>query len=107
MLFSLVLCLWTSFAVLLGFLYWNAAETVNAYKTELRPHIHELADHVANVLRNIDGVTTSANRMLENADQLESSIIPNVAHAVNDTTHIIEKIERISQHPVLQLSLSN
>lgn len=105
-LFTLVLCLWSSFAFLLFFLYFNLSSTMTAYKEELRPHIHELAGHVASVLRNVDSVTMSAQHMLANADSLESSVIPTVSHAVNDTAHIIEKLERISRNPVVKLSLS-
>lgn len=106
-LFALIICLWSAFAILLAFLYFSMADGINSYKAELRPHIHELATHVSNVLTNIDSVTESARSMLSNANTFESGIIPQVSHAVNDTARIIERMQQISEHPVLQLSLSH
>lgn len=99
------ICLWLLLFFLIFMLYFNVSSTWSAYKEELRPHVHELANHLANVLRNVDSATNSANHMLVEADSLEHSVVPALAHAVNDSASVIHKMEEISRNPVLRLSL--
>jgi hypothetical protein len=99
-------CLWLLLFFLIFILYFNVSSTWTAYKEEIRPHVHDLATNFANVLRNLDSATSNANHMLTEADSLEHSIVPSISTMVNESAHIVEKLERISRNPVLKLSLS-
>lgn len=99
-------CLWLLLFFLIFILYFNVSSTWTAYKQEIRPHVHELATNFANVLKNLDSATSNANHMLTEADSLEHSIVPSISTMVNESAHIVEKLERISRNPVLKLSLS-
>lgn len=100
-------CLWVLLFVLVGAFYFNVSQTTTAFKQELRPHIEEALQHMSNVLNHMDRAATSADHMLSDADALEHSIVPAVAHAVNDSASVLHKLETIAQNPVLKLSLSN
>jgi hypothetical protein len=100
-------CLWVLLFVLVGAFYFNVSQTTTAFKQELRPHIEEALQHMSNVLNHMDRAATSADHMLSDADALEHSIVPAVAHAVNDSASVLHKLESIAQNPVLKLSLSN
>ena len=100
-------CLWILLFVLVGAFYFNVSQTTTAFKQELRPHIEQALQHMSNVLDHMDKAATSADHMLSDADALEHSIVPAVAHAVNDSASVLHKLESIAQNPVLKLSLSN
>ena len=101
------ICLWILLFFLVGAFYFNISQTTNAFKHELRPHIQEALQHMSNVLDHMDNAASSAEHMLSEADSLEHSIVPAVAHAVNDSASVLQKLEQIARHPVLKLSLSN
>lgn len=99
-------CLWLLLFFLLFILYFNVSSTWTAYKEEIRPHVHELATNLANVMKNLDSATSNANHMLSEADSLEHSIVPSIGTMVNESAHIVEKLEHLSRNPVLKLSLT-
>lgn len=100
-------CLWILLFVLVGAFYFNVSQTTTAFKQELRPHLEQALQHMSSVLDHMDKAATSADHMLSDADALEHSIVPAVAHAVNDSVSVLHKLESIARNPVLKLSLSN
>ena len=101
------ICLWLLLFVLVGAFYFNLSSTMTAYKMELRPHLQEAVQHMSNVLEHVDHAATSADHMLAEAGDLEHSVVPAIAHAVNDSAAVLHKLESIAQNPVLKLSLAS
>ena len=97
--------LWVLLFVLVGTIYFNFNGTMNAYRAEFRPYVHEAFNHTMSILRNTDDATFSAHNALHGAQELSDRAVPAIERALNQSSAMIDRLERLAQNPVLQISM--
>ena len=81
--------------------FWYVVQTeISALNEASAPFVSNATSDVAHILEN-------AHRMSDDMSVLASQGTPNLVLAVNSTTRIVEKLERLSRHPVLKMSLGD
>ena len=81
--------------------FWYVVQTeISALNEASAPFVSNATNDVASILQN-------AHRMSDDMSVLASQGTPNLVLAVNSTTRIVEKLERLSRHPVLKMSLGD
>jgi hypothetical protein len=91
--------------VLIGLAYWDVNRNINAFKFELRPHLHEAFSHMTSMLNSLEHASKSAEHLIGNMDNLESDAAPSISRALNESVGMIDRLERLSRNPVVKLSL--
>lgn len=71
----------------------------------VRPYVSEVVNHTLSILQHVDRSTISANDMVDDARSVTSRAVPAMYVALNQTERLLQRVERLSQHPVLKLSL--
>lgn len=106
---AVVLCagvtLWVLLIGLMATLYWNFTSSMNVARDEFRPYIYSALNHTMSILRNTDEASLGAHGVLDGAEQLSNQAIPAIQHALNQSAAMIDRLERLAQNPVLQISL--
>jgi len=87
-------------------MYWNVAATVASARDQARPFVQEAVNHTLSILLHADKSMMDANAMVEGAHSVTNQAIPALESAMNRSAMIIERLETLAQHPVLQLSLA-
>ena len=107
---AVVLCagvtLWVILIALVGTLYWNFTGTMNASRMEFRPYVHSALNHTMSILANADEASIGAHEVLDGAHALSSQALPAMERALNQSAAMIDRLERLAQNPVLQISLA-
>jgi len=98
--------LWVMVVVVVGLMYWNVAATVASARDQARPFVQEAVNHTLSILLHADKSMMDANAMVEGAHSVTNQAIPALESAMNRSAMIIERLETLAQHPVLQLSLA-
>lgn len=96
----LVLC------VLMGAMYWQFTSGVAQMRDLTRPYAIDAINHTLSILHNVDHSTISAHEMADGARDLTAAAVPALVHALNQSSMIVDRLERLAQNPVLQLSLN-
>lgn len=78
---------------------------IEAVREAARPYVHLAAEHSMSILRHVDDSTVSANDIMTSAQALAESALPALQRALNQSTAMLARVERISQNPVVQLRL--
>ena len=93
------LCLWFMVLVVLGAMYWTATSSVAVMRDAARPFFLEAVNHTLSVLRHADSSTLGVTNVVDSA-------VPALQAAMNRSSELLARMEALSQHPVLQLSLT-
>ncbi len=63
-------------------------------------------NHSISILEHIDKSSIGAEDIVEGARSVTNRAVPALQLALNQSAHMIERLEKLAQHPVLQLSLT-
>mgnify|MGYP006079137055 CR=1 FL=1 len=99
--------LWLATLGVLTGLYWSMSSNIVAAQEAARPYFTEAINHTMSILQHVDGATVGADAVMHGAHDLTDAAVPALQLAINQSTAIIERLERLARNPVLQLSLAN
>lgn len=106
---TVVLCagvtLWVLLIGMISVLYWNFTSTMNAARDEFRPYAYAAINHTMSILANTDEASIGAHGIMHGAQELSDQALPALEHALNQSSAMIDRLERLAQNPVLQISL--
>lgn len=81
--------------------FWYVVQTeITALNEASAPFVSNASNDVASILKN-------AHRMSDDMSILANQGTPNLVLAMNRTSKIVDKLERLSRHPVLKMSLGD
>lgn len=81
--------------------FWYVVQTeITALNEASAPFVSNASNDVASILHN-------AHRMSDDMSILANQGTPNLVLAMNRTSKIVDKLERLSRHPVLKMSLGD
>ena len=98
-------CLWSLLIVMIGLLYWDLSATMTAARAEFRPYAMAAINHTMSILANTDGAALGAHEVLDGAQALSGQAVPALQHALNQSSAMIDRLEKLAANPVLQISL--
>ena len=98
-------CLWVLLIAMIALLFWNFNSTMTAARAEFRPYAEEAIQHTMHILANTDAATTGAHGVMDGAQALSDQAVPAIQHALNQSAAMIDRLERLAQNPILQISL--
>lgn len=88
-------------------MYWQFTASVSEVRDLSRPYIMDAVNHTLSILSHVDQSAVGAEQMVHGAVDLTNTAVPALQHALNQSAAIVDRLERLAQHPVLQLSLTN
>jgi len=98
-------CLWLTVVGMFVAAYWNFSSTISAARAEFRPYAAEAIQHTMQILANADAATSGAHGVMDGAQLLSDNAVPAIRHALNQSSTMIDRLERLAQNPILQISL--
>lgn len=99
--------LWALLILLVTTLYWNFTASMNVANAEFRPQIQAAINHTMSILAHTDAATSGAHGILDGAHDLTNQALPAIERALNQSAAMVDRLERLAQNPVLQISLQN
>lgn len=99
--------LWLATLGVLGGLYWSMSTNIVAAQEAAKPYFREAINHTMSILHHVDSATNGADSVMHGAHDLTDAAVPALQLAINQSTAIIDRLERLARNPVLQLSLAN
>lgn len=106
---SILVCsgvsLWIFALLALGGMTWAFVHSVSDTKEVAMPFVLKALNHTLNVLTNADRSSVGAALMISGVQSVTDLAIPAMRTALNQSILIIERLEALASHPVLQLSL--
>lgn len=73
----------------------------------VRPYMREVINHTLSILNHVDLSTIATNDVVNDARSISASATPAMQRAINQTERLLERVERLAEHPVLKLSLQS
>lgn len=108
--FTLTLCtfavLFIAIIGLIGYMYYTVTGAVSSVRDFARPLMQEAVDHTLSILTNADESMIGTHTIVSDATSFTHQAVPAMQLAMNQTSEMITRLERLAQHPVLQLSLT-
>lgn len=98
-------CLWFLLILIIGLLYWDLSATMTAARAEFKPYALAAINHTMSILANADGASVDAHGMLDEAHALSNQALPALERALNQSSSMVDRLERLAQNPVLQISM--
>ena len=106
---SILVCsgvsLWIFALLALGGMTWAFVHSVSDTREVAMPFVLKALNHTLNVLTNADRSSVGAAQMISGVQSVTDLAIPAMRTALNQSILIIERLEALASHPVLQLSL--
>ena len=106
---SILVCsgvsLWLFALLALAGMTWAFVHSVSDTKDVAMPFVLKALNHTLNVLTNADRSSLGAVQMISGMQSVTDLAIPAMRTALNQSIAIIERLEALASHPVLQLSL--
>ena len=99
----LVLCILT-FSLL--FISYRISTSITFLYYTSEPYMRELTARGMSIVRNAEQSSSSMNRSMAAADAAVAQSLPALLAAVNQTTGMLARLERVSRNPVLKLSVA-
>lgn len=97
--------LWVLIVAFISIMYWQFTASVSTLRDTTRPYIEEMINHTMSILYNVDHSTVGAHDVVDGARSITASAVPALQHALNQSQAMINRLEELARHPVLQLSL--
>ena len=74
-------------------------------QTAAKPYLMLAVNRTLSILQNVDQSSITANGMMDGARTISDKAVPAMERALNQTSAMITRLERLARNPVLQLSL--
>lgn len=107
---SLTLCaavaLWTVIIAVVFMMYWQFSATMASMQTATAPYFREAINRTMSILANVDESTIGAHDMVDSAQSITDQAVPAMQLALNQTSAMIARLEKLAANPVMQISLT-
>lgn len=107
---SLTLCaavaLWTVIIGVVFIMYWQFSSMAAAAQTAAAPYVSEAINHTMSILHHVDESTIGASDMVHSAQSITDTAVPAMQLALNQTSAMIARLEKLAANPVMQISLT-
>lgn len=87
------------------FLSYRLNYNIDWYYHAAQPYLAELRDHGMSMARHADHSSEAMDHMITESDMLASRSVPALMTAVNHTTDMIARLDRVARNPVLKVSM--
>ena len=88
-----------------GFVVWRTNNIIGEMSLGSTPMVHEAVNNTMGILRNAEAMSSHVHTMTEQGAILSTYSLPELIASVNATAAILRKFQRLSNHPMLQISL--
>ena len=88
-----------------GFVVWRTNNIIGEMGLGSTPMVHEAVNNTMGILRNAEAMSSHVHTMTEQGAILSTYSLPELIASVNATAAILRKFQRLSNHPMLQISL--
>ena len=90
-----------------GLMWYEATTTVNEIREATRPYVHQVLNHTMNIMDHADESSAGMSVAMSDVVEITHTTVPAMQLALNQTSEIVRRLERLAQHPVLRLSLGD
>ena len=96
--------LWVTLLTTISAMYSSVSSSLSAARSVATPYMGTAINHTMSILAHVDNSAVGASDMLADAKTISDRAVPAIQLAINQTTAMVARLERLARNPVLQLS---
>tara|TARA_B100001175_G_scaffold314984_1_gene325512 strand:+ start:1201 stop:1857 length:657 start_codon:yes stop_codon:yes gene_type:complete len=89
------------------FFSWRLHYNANWAYSAVQPYVFEFSNHSMEIMRHAHNSTAALENVMVDGQTMSASAVPALAHSLNNTVAMVDRMQQIAAHPTLKLSLDS